>query len=263
MLPSLGSDPATYDAHGICQVILDEARTCSRAYLTMMRTALRGYLRFLIARGECKPWLDQAVPVFAHWRLSSLPRYLTDRDLAHVIAACETKTPYGIRDKAILLLLARLGLRGGDVLAMRLDDIEWEQGTLRVAGKGHREVRLPLPQDAGDALLAYLDGVRPSVASDRVFLRVQAPFQPFARSCAVSQVVRRALQRAGISNPPSQGANLLRHSAATSLLRAGASLDAVGSVLRHRSPNTTAHYAKVDIGMLSEVAQPWPGEPSC
>lgn len=263
MMPALGIDPTDYNAQRIRQVILDEAQQCSRAYLTMMRTALRGYLKFLIARGECKPWLDQAVPVFAHWQLSSLPRYLPDHDIDRVIATCETDTPYGIRDKAILLLLARLGLRGGDILAMRLGDIEWAQGTLRVRGKGRREIRLPLPQDAGDALLAYLDQVRPIADSDSVFLRLHAPFRPFARSSAISLIVQRALARAGITDAPSQGANLLRHSAATSLLRAGASLDAVGAVLRHQSPNTTAHYAKVDVVMLREIVQSWPGGASC
>ena len=263
MMPILGTEPAGYNAQCIRQVILDEAQKCSRAYLAKMRTALRGYLRFLIARGECKPWLDQAVPVFAHWQLSSLPRYLTDSDIERVIAACETDTPHGIRDKAILLLLTRLGLRGGDILTMRLSDIEWAQGSLRVRGKGRREVRLPLPQDAGDALLSYFDQVRPLSDSDRVFLRLHAPFRPFAKSCTVSQIVQRALERAGIADAPSRGANLLRHSAATSLLRAGASLDSVGAVLRHQSPDTTAHYAKVDVQMLREIAQPWPGGASC
>ena len=263
MMPILGTEPAGYNAQCIRQVILDEAQKCSRAYLAKMRTALRGYLRFLIARGECKPWLDQAVPVFAHWQLSSLPRYLTDSDIERVIAACETDTPHGIRDKAILLLLTRLGLRGGDILTMRLCDIEWAQGSLRVRGKGRREVRLPLPQDAGDALLSYFDQVRPLSDSDRVFLRLHAPFRPFAKSCTVSQIVQRALERAGIADAPSRGANLLRHSAATSLLRAGASLDSVGAVLRHQSPDTTAHYAKVDVQMLREIAQPWPGGASC
>jgi integrase len=260
MLPVLGNDPAAYDAQHIRQVILDEAQKCSRSYLAMMRTALRGYLKFLIARGECKPWLDQAIPTFAHWRLSSLPRYLTDLEIEQLITACKTDTLYGIRDKAVLLLLARLGLRGGDIMSMRLSDIEWDQGTLRVSGKGHREVRLPLPQDAGDALLAYLDQVRPTTDSDRVFVRLSAPFVPFVRSCSISAIVQRGLEHAGILNPPSRGAHLLRHSAATSLLRAGASLQAVGAVLRHQSPNTTAHYAKVDVNMLSQIAQPWPGD---
>lgn len=263
MLPALGDDPATYDAHRIRSVILDQAQNCSRSYLTMMRTALRGYLRFLITRGKCKPWLDQAVPVFAHWRLSSLPRYLTDSEIERVIQTCKTDTAFGKRDKAILLLLARLGLRAGDILDMCIADIEWKQGTLRVSGKGHREVRLPLPQDAGDALIEYLDQGRPLADTNRVFVRLCAPFQPFVRSCAISAIVQRALERAGIENPPSKGANLMRHSAATSMLRSGASLESVGAVLRHQSPNTTAHYAKVDVQMLSAIAQPWAGDTSC
>jgi integrase len=145
---------------------------------------------------------------------------------------------------------------------MRFGDIDWNEGTLRVKGKGRRETRLPLPQDAGDALLNYLRDCRPAVAGDEVFLRLWAPHRP-VRSVAVSAIVDRALVRAGITNAPSRGANLLRHSAATGMLRAGATLDAVGSVLRHRSPNTTAHYAKVDVLMLSKIAQPWLGGASC
>lgn len=263
MVPALGDDPATYDAHRIRDVIIGQAQKCSRSYLTMMRTALRGYLRFLITRGQCKPSLDQAVPTFAHWRLSSLPRYLTDPEIERVIQTCTTDTALGQRDKAILLLLARLGLRAGDILNMCIGDIEWEQGTLRVSGKSHREVRLPLPQDAGDALIEYLGQGRPAAESDRVFVRLKAPFRPFVRSCSISAIVQRAVERAGIENPPSKGANLMRHSAATSMLRAGASLESVGAVLRHQSPNTTAHYAKVDVQMLSAIAQPWPGGPSC
>jgi integrase/recombinase XerD len=146
---------------------------------------------------------------------------------------------------------------------MRLEDVDWIEGTLRVHGKGRREVRLPLPQDAGDALLAYLEQVRPPVPIEHIFLCMNAPCRAFSSSAVVSGIVRGALARAGIANPPSYGANLLRHSAATSMLRAGASLDAVSAVLRHRSLDTTAHYAKVDIGMLRPIAQPWPGGDSC
>jgi site-specific recombinase XerD len=138
---------------------------------------------------------------------------------------------------------------------------EWLQGTLRVRGKGRREVRLPLPQDAGDALLDYLRQGRPGVDDDRIFLRSSAPYRPFAGPCAISDVVRLAVKRAGIADPPSRGTNLLRHSAA--MLRAGATLDAIGTVLRHRSTDTTAHYAKVDVTMLQQIAQPWPGDASC
>ena len=149
------------------------------------------------------------------------------------------------------------------MLDLRLSDICWAEGTLRVCGKGRREVCLPLPQDAGDAVLDYVCRARPSSDSEVMFLRSSAPYRPFADSSSISTLVRLALARAGISDPPSHGTNLLRHSAATSMLRAGATLDTIGTVLRHRSTTSTAHYAKVDIPMLLQVAQPWPGNASC
>jgi site-specific recombinase XerD len=260
LLPALGADPGTYNAALVRQVIIDEAKRSSRPYVKTMTTALRGYVRFLAAAGQCRPWLDHAVPTVPQWRLSALPRYLSGHDVERLIASCDLTRPCGVRDRAILLLLVRLGLRAGDVLAMRLDDIAWKEGTLRVRGKGRREIRLPLPQDAGDALLDYLHRARPPVDDRRVFLRSYAPYRPFRVSSVISGVVRFALQRAGIKNAPSKGANLLRHSAATAMLRAGAKLDAIGTVLRHRSVDTTAHYAKVDIATLRQVAQPWLGE---
>ena len=263
LLPGLGDDPGTYDAELVRRVILAEAQRSSRPYIKTMTTALRGYLRFLAAQGVCRPWLDRAVPAIPQWRLSALPRYLPSADVERLIASCDLTKPHGIRDKAILLLLARLGLRAGDILGMRLDDIEWNEGTLRVRGKGRREVRLPLPQDAGDALLDYLERARPRVDDDRMFLRSSAPYRSFAGPCAISDVVRLALKRAGIADPPSRGTNLLRHSAATGMLRAGATLDAIGAVLRHQSTDTTAHYAKVDVAMLQQIAQSWPGDASC
>ena len=165
-------------------------------------------------------------------------------------------------DHAILLLLSRLGLRAGDIVAMKLDDVDWRCGTLRVQGKSHREALLPLPQHVGDARLAYLERGRPRSEGTRMFLTVVAPTRPFASSSAVSDIVRFALARAGVRNPPSRGAHLLRHSAATAMLRAGSSLT-IATVLRHRSPETTAHYAKVDVAMLQQNAQPWPGGDPC
>jgi integrase/recombinase XerD len=263
LLPGLGTNPEIYGAALIRCVVIDEAKRTSRPHVKTMTTALRGYLRFLAAAGLCRSGLDHAVPTIPQWRLSALPRYLPASTVERVIASCDLTKDHGIRDRAILLFLARLGLRAGDVLAMRLGDIAWNEGTIRVCGKGRREIRLPLPQDAGEALLEYLARARPRVDDDRVFLRSSAPYQPFKRSSGISGVVRLALNRAGITDAPSQGANLLRHSAATSMLRAGASLDAVGTVLRHRSIDTTAHYAKVDLAMLRPIAQPWPGEASC
>jgi len=263
LLPGLGDDPGTYDAELIRRVILAETQKSSRPNVKTMTTALRGYLRFLAAHGACRPWLDRAVPTIPQWRLSALPRYLPLTDVERLIASCDLTKTHGVRDKAILLLLARLGLRAGDILGMRLDDIMWDEGALRVRGKGRREVQLPLPQDAGDALLDYLERARPLVKDDRIFLRSSAPYRSFTGPCAISGVVKLALKRAGITDAPSRGANLLRHSAATGMLRAGATLDAIGAMLRHRSVDTTAHYAKVDIAMLRQIAQPWPGDASC
>lgn len=260
LLPVLGGDPEAYDAARVRHVILEQARSCSPGYVKTMTTALRAYLRFLAARGACQPGLDRAVPAVAEWRLSTLPRYLPAERVEQLISACDTSTPIGLRDHAILLLLARLGLRAGDVTALRLDDLAWHEGTLRLCGKGRREVRLPLPQDVGDALLAYIERVRPRVPEERVFLRVHAPYRPFSRSGCIAAVVRRGLERAGIADAPSQGARLLRHSAATAMLRGGATLETVGTVLRHRSVDTTAHYAKVDVATLTAITQPWPGE---
>ena len=263
LLPALGDDPASYDAGLIRRVILNELQRCSRPHVKTMTTALRGYLNFLAAHGECRTGLSHAIPTVPQWNLSTLPRYLPPQDVEKLIASCDRDKPCGIRDRAILLLLVRLGLRAGDILDLTLDDIDWVAGTLRVQGKGRREIRLPLPQDAGDALLTYLENGRPRMAGAQVSLRAVAPHRPFAVSSSVSSLVRLALRRAGIKDAPTRGANLLRHSAATSLLRAGATLDTVGTVLRHRSANTTAHYAKVDVTMLGRIAQPWPGSSSC
>jgi integrase/recombinase XerD len=263
LLPALGADPELYDALLIRRVIIDEAARSSRPHVKTMTTALRGYLRFLAATGLSRCSLDHAVPTIPQWRLSALPRYLPAGAVEQVIASCDLTKPQGIRDRAILLLLARLGLRAGDVLMIRLGDIAWNEGTIRVRGKSRREIRLPLPQDVGDALLDYLTRGRSSADEDRVFLRCYAPYRPFKGSSVISSIVRLALNRAGIVDAPSRGANLLRHSAATSMLRAGATLDAVGTLLRHRSIDTTAHYAKVDVTMLQLIAQPWPGEAPC
>ncbi|WP_292442630.1 tyrosine-type recombinase/integrase [Mesorhizobium sp.] len=231
LLPALGSDPSQYDAALVRQAILDEGKRSSPAYLKTMTMALRGYLRYLAAHGLCRPGLDQAIPTVPQWRLSALPRYISAAEVERVIASCDVTMPMGIRDRAVLLLLARLGLRAGDISGTRLDDIDWREGTLRVRGKGRREVRLPLPQDAGDAIIDYLRDARPPAACEQIFLRTVAPFRPLV-SASVSSIVSLALARAGIDHAPSRGAHLLRHSAATSMLLAGATLDVIGTVLR-------------------------------
>lgn len=256
----LGHDPLEYDAKRIRRAVLMQAHECSPVYVKSMVTALRGYLRFLSAVGDCQPGLEYAVPPVPQWRLASLPLYLCATDVERVIGSCNLETVHGVRDRAILLLLARLGLRAGDILNMKLRDIDWSAATVQVSGKSHRAVTLPLPQDVGEAVLMYLNGVRSCVDEEWMFLRSCAPYRKLAHPSTVSSIVSLALRRAAIENPPSRGANLLRHSAATAMLRGGATLQAVGSMLRHHSLDTTTHYAKVDLRMLQQIAQPWPGE---
>jgi integrase/recombinase XerD len=264
MLPALGADAANYNAASVRKVILDRIRGCRPAHAKTMVVSLRVYLRFLAISGACQAGLDQALPSVAEWKLSSLPRYLDAAQATRLIDSCGENGPQRLRDRAIVLLLIRLGLRAGDIAGMRPGDISWQDATVLVRGKGRRDVRLPLPQDAGDAVLEYMERARPQVAIDRVFLCVNAPFRPLGFGSNVSGIVRAALQRAGIKNPPTFGANLLRHTAATTMLRAGSTLHEIGTVLRHKSPNTTAHYAKVDVATLQQIAQPWPnGEGTC
>jgi site-specific recombinase XerD len=168
---------------------------------------------------------------------------------------------FELRDRAVLLLLARLGLRAGEVAQLKFSDIDWRSGEIRICGKNRRPELLPLPQEVGNALLVYVKEGRPPLQIREVFTTVLAPFHALTRA-AVTHIVRAALLRADIK-APINGAHVLRHSAATAMLRQGASLAGVGAVLRHRSPATTAHYAKVDFGLLSEIAQPWPEVSSC
>jgi integrase len=156
-------------------------------------------------------------------------------------------------------LLARLGLRAGELVRLTLDDLHWETGEITVGGKGKRWDRLPLPSDAGRALVEYLKQERPGSTSRRVFLRAKAPLVPFTTSGAISGVVRRAIGRAGVKVERTTGAYLFRHTLATRMLARGASLSEIGEILRHRSPDTTAIYAKVDLGRLRTLALPWPG----
>lgn len=257
----LGTDTEQYHAAAIRAFVLDKAKRLSTSGAKNVVTAIRNYLRFLIAVGECSVGLDDAVPRIAGWRLSSLPRYMEPDDVERVISACDPSTAVGARDRAILLLLARLALRAGDVAGLRLTDINWQEGRLLVAGKGRREAWLPLPQDVGDAILSYLDGMRPKVAVEAVFVSKSAPHRAVA-SHTVSHIAQRAIKRSGVETPFS-GAHVFRHSAATAMLRRGVPLRDIGTLLRHESVESTALYAKVDIELLKTVARPWPGRSSC
>jgi integrase/recombinase XerD len=194
----------------------------------------------------------------AGWHLAHLPKALPAEQVERLLASCDRGTPTGRRDYAILMLLARLGLRGGEVSALTLESIDWECGEIVVHGKGQRLARLPLPADVGSALADYLRQDRPACSTRRVFIRVQAPRRGFISPSVICCIVRRALKRAGLT-PVFKGAHLLRHSLATDPLRRGASLVEIGQLLRHSQPNTTQIYAKADIGALRTIALPWPG----
>lgn len=240
--------------------VVREIQRVSRTHGKIVITALRSFMRFLLLRGAVRTDLARTLPGVATWRLSHLPRSLLPGQVERLLACCDRGSPSGTRDYAILLLLARLGLRGGEVLNMTLEDLDWERGELVVRGKGPRLERLPLPADVGSALARYLCEVRPPCATRRVFVRMDAPRQGLAQS-GVCCVVRRALARAGL-DPERKGAHLLRHSLATNLLRRGASLSEISQLLRHRQPTTTQIYAKVDIEALRGIALPWPGSAS-
>jgi len=199
----------------------------------------------------------------AHWRLSSLPRYLQAEDVERVIASCDQASAVGKRDRAILLLLARLALRAGDISQLRLEDIKWTEALISVSGKSRRETQLPLTQEVGQAVVEYLQHGRPQSDSTAVFVRSRAPFRAFANHCAISVIVERAMRRAGVTCPSRGAAHVLRHSAASSMLRQGASLQEIADVLRHRSIETTQIYAKVDVIALRSIAQPWPKVQPC
>jgi len=264
LLKSLGEDPGGFDAHNLRQFVLDTSQRCGWAAAKQCTTALRMFVRFLIADGKCTAGLEAAIPVLAHWRLSSLPRYLLPDDVERVItAACDPARPAGKRDRAILLLIARLGLRAGDIVKLRLGDIDWKEAGVCVSGKGRRQTLLPLTQEVGDAIATYIREGRPPTAADTLFIRSRAPFRALASHCAVSVLVAQAMRRAGVTCPSRGAAHVLRHSMASSMLRQGASLQEIAGVLRHRSIATTEIYAKVDVVALRQIAQPWPEGPSC
>jgi len=191
--------------------------------------------------------------------MTSIPRGIASEQVHRLLRGIDRSTPTGRRDYAILLLLARLGLRSGEVAFLELEDIDWQDGCLSVHGKGGRRTQLPLPTDVGAAIAAYLRHGRPPCAtSRRVFLRDRAPIRGFLSPCAVGAVVHHALLRAGI-DAPTTGAHQFRHSLATQMLRQGASLAEIGGLLGHRSPETTKIYTKVDLDALRTLALPWPG----
>jgi site-specific recombinase XerD len=251
-------NPAALRAADVTGFVGAEAHRIGPARAKMLVTALRSFLRWLYSRGAIAADLSSVVPTVADWRLATLPKSIPTKDVELLLARCSRSSDIGRRNYAILLLLARLGLRACEIVAMELDDIDWHAGEIMIRGKGGRRSRLPLPQDAGAALSSYLCRGRANCATRRVFVRSRAPFRGFASSVAISCIVRRALAHAGL-HPARTGAHVLRHSLAVTMLKRGASLAEIGEILRHRHPDTTALYAKVDLVVLRKLAPVWPG----
>jgi site-specific recombinase XerD len=257
-LKRFGDNPDLFDPKSLRQFVLEKSQQSGWSAVKNCTAALRMFLRFLIAEGKCSADLLGAIPTIAHWRLSSLPRYLKEAEVEKIISSCDINTPSGKRNRAILLLLVRLGLRAGDIVNLRLGDIDWKNSTVQVSGKGRHVDRLPLTQEVGIALVDYLKNVRPAIDTDAVFVRLNAPLRAFTSHTAISILVARAMRRAGVSCQCRGAAHILRHSVATSMLRNGATLQEIASLLRHRSIETTQIYAKVDVATLQKIAQPWP-----
>lgn len=241
-------------AEAVICFVVDQRRRRSLGSAANVVTALRSLLRFLSLEGRVASGLADAVPAVSVPK-GFLPRGLSAETVRALLESCDTSSPVGKRDLAVLTLLSRLGLRAGEVARLDLDDLDWHHGEVLVRGKGGRQDRLPLPVDGGEALAAYLAGGRHRSDSRRVFLQVQAPFGPMTAS-NVTTIVKSAGQRAGVAPA---GAHRLRHGAATAMLGSGASLVEIGQVLRQSAAATTAVYAKVDRVALRALARPWPG----
>jgi site-specific recombinase XerD len=246
--------------HDLHRFLLGEARRLSRSRAKLTVTVLRSFLRFLLQRGAIRTDLAIGLPGVADWRLWQLPKSLPPKQVEQLLDSCDRNTHSGRRDYAILLLMARLGLRGGEVLTLTLEDLDWEHSEIVVHGKSRRLERLPLPKDVGKALANYLRHTRPVCSTRVVFIRLKAPLRGLGKT-AICCIVHRALKRAGL-NPDFKGAHLLRHSLATQMLRKGATLREIGQLLRHAQPTTTQIYAKVDIEALRGIGLPWMGDAS-
>jgi site-specific recombinase XerD len=239
--------------------VLRHARNRSPKSIQLMLTALRSFLQFLYLRGLITISLAEQVPSVVSWRQTEPPKWLPDADIQRLLNSCDRHSAIGQRNYAILLLLARLGLRAGEILSLELDDIRWDAAEIEVRGKGSQRKRFPLTEDVGSAIAAYLKNARPSCGSRRLFLRTRAPYRGLGHASSVDTIVSRSLARAGL-DPPMKGAHLLRHSLATHMLRNGATLTEIGQILHHANPDTTSIYAKVDIEGLRDLAQSWPGD---
>jgi integrase/recombinase XerD len=247
-------------AEDVISFIRRRAKELQPLTLKCVGTALRSFLRYVQYCGETAVVLEAAVPAVATWVTTpALPKAIAPEHAQRAIDSCDPRAMAGLRDRAVLLVLARLGLRAHEIIALQLDDCDWDRGHLRVRGKGGREVLLPMPQDVGEAIGAYLQHSRPASEDRHLFLRAQAPYRGLTTgSDAIGAIVRYALERAHVM-APHRGSHQFRHALAVRLLQAGASFPEIGEVLRHRSPQSTSIYARVDLSALRPLALPWPG----
>ena len=245
-------------AGDVVQFVQRQAAHLQPKRAKLMTTALRSFLKYARYRGEVGLDLAAAVPVVANWSMPSIPRAISPAQVDQLLASLDRHTAVGRRDYAILLLLARLGLRSSEVVLLELDDIDWNTATLHVRSKSGRRNEFPLLPEVGQAIAAYLQEGRAHSTSRRVFLRAKAPLGGFRGASGIGSIVRHSLQRAGVQ-APTHGAHQFRHGLASELLRQGASLSEIGEVLGHRCAQTTAIYTKVDVEALRTLALPWPG----
>ena len=260
-IDALGADPTRYDIGAIRGFVLTHLSRYNTSYVKAVGSTLRAFLRFLVAKGVCQPQIIDAVPRTANWALSEIPRHLPPDAIETVLAAVDIRTRSGFRDRAMLLLLARLGLRARDVVNLKITDFDWPKAQVRVMGKGRREAWLPLPQEVGDAVLAYLQHARTACAHQHLFLCRRAPFRPLRSIAAVVATVQYALAQAGVQSPKGVATHVFRHSLARRLLEQNVPLEGIGVILRHRTVETTAKYAKIDVANLRTVVQAWPDAP--
>jgi site-specific recombinase XerD len=257
--PAGSNDLGKVSQSDVVRYVERHARDGSPGYGKLMCSSLRAFLRYLHHKGLSPVPLAGCVPSIREWKLAHLPTYLSAERVQNVLDGCDRGSAIGRRDYAILMMLAKLGLRANEVASLTLDDIDWRSGEMRVCAKGRQRVVMPMPPHVGAAVVAYLRDGRPKSSCRRLFLRTLAPRVGFASGNAITMIAKTALERAGIRGFAHQGAHLFRHSLATELLRSGATLSEIGQLLRHKDHDTTRIYAKVDIDALRTLSQPWPG----
>jgi len=257
--PAGVKDLRKIDHADVVRYVERHARDGSPSSGKVMCSSQRAFLRYLHHNGLNPVPLASCVPSTKQWKFANLPTYLSAEQVQKVLDSCNRASAIGRRDYAILMMLAKLGLRANEVATLKLDDIDWRSGEMCVHAKGRQRVRMPMPPDVGAAVVAYLRDGRPKSSCRRLFLRTLAPRVGFTSPAAITKIAKTALERAGIRGFAHHGAHLFRHSLATELLRSGATLSEIGQLLRHRSHDTTRIYAKVDIDTLRTLGLPWPG----